>query len=342
MVGHSGLQSQPDHDASVGSVPFAPPPEAGPGLASAPSGIGACYRMALASYRIQLSQSLAHLIILVRLFVIASLLGALGTTVAAAPTWQSGRDLTPVFDTAVTRRLAIPADEVAAYAQRLDAALAGAGVVLARPQYVLLVDRSPQVQAIFVYWRDAQGGWHLIGAAPVSTGSRGGFEHFITPLGVFAHSTAHPDFRAEGTVNEFGVRGYGIKGMRVFDFGWVPAERTWGSGGVSPMRLQMHATDPALLEPRLGQPASKGCIRIPADLNRLIDRYGLLDADYEAELAQGKSFWVLLRDRTPTPWSGRYLVVVDSQRATRPAWATRPATAKQPAGSASAAGSTHC
>ena len=278
----------------------------------------------------------------IHLVSVAALVFAVGAKAAPPPTWQSGRDLTPVFDTAVTRRLAIPAEEAAAYGQRLDAAFAQGGVVLARAQYVLLVDRSPQVQAVFVYWRDEQGGWHLIGAAPVSTGSRGGFEHFITPLGVFAHTTAHPDFRAEGTVNEFGVRGYGVKGMRVFDFGWVPAERSWGSGGVSLMRLQMHATDPKLLEPRLGEPASKGCIRIPADLNRLIDRYGLLDADYEAGLAQGKSYWVLLPDRSPTPWSGRYLVVVDSQRATRPAWATRPAATKRPAGNASATGSAHC
>ena len=339
---HAGSQSQPGHDTSVGFVPFASRPQAGPGLANAPSGIGACYRMTVASYRTQLLLTLAHLIILVRLFVIAALLGAMGTTLVAAQPWQSGRDLTPVFDTAVTRRLAIPAEEAAAYGQRLDAAFAQGGVVLARAQYVLLVDRSPQVQAVFVYWRDEQGSWHLIGAAPVSTGSRGGFEHFITPLGVFAHTTAHPDFRAEGTVNEFGVRGYGVKGMRVFDFGWVPAERSWGSGGVSLMRLQMHATDPKLLEPRLGQPASKGCIRIPADLNRLIDRYGLLDADYEAGLAQGKSYWVLRPDRTPTPWSGRYLVVVDSQRATRPAWVTRPAATKRPAGNASTTGSAHC
>jgi hypothetical protein len=134
-----------------------------------------------------------------RVFLIATLLGATCASAVPPKSWPSGRDLSPVFNAAVTRRLAIPADEAATYAQHLDAALTGAGVALAHPQYVLLVDRSPQVQAIFVYWRDEQGGWHLIGATPVSTGSCGGFEHFITPLGVFAHTTAHPDFRAEGT-----------------------------------------------------------------------------------------------------------------------------------------------
>ena len=56
--------------------------------------------------------------------------------------------------------------------------------------------------------------------------------------------------RARGT--SLGIRGYGVKGMRVFDFGWVTGERTWGDGGLSPMRLQLHSTDPDVLEPRLG------------------------------------------------------------------------------------------
>ena len=46
------------------------------------------------------------------------------------------------------------------------------------------------------------------------------------------------------------------------------------------MRLQMHATDADRLEPLLGSARSKGCIRIPASLNRLLDHFGLLDADY--------------------------------------------------------------
>jgi hypothetical protein len=90
------------------------------------------------------------------------------------------------------------------------------------------------------------------------------------------------------------------------------------------MRLQMHATDPHLLEPRLGTAQSKGCIRIPAALNEFIDRYGILDADYEQAMAAGQTFWALRRDRTPTPWPGRYLVVVDSARKTRPAGSPLP------------------
>jgi len=107
----------------------------------------------------------------------------------------------------------------------------------------------------------------------------------------------------------------------VYDFGWQKALRGWGGDGESPMRLQMHATDPDMLEPRVGTPQSKGCIRIPAALNAFIDRYGLLDADYERAAAQGKHLWVLRPDRQPTPWSGRYLVIVDSARSGHPAWA---------------------
>ena len=132
------------------------------------------------------------------------------------------------------------------------------------------------------------------------------------------------DFRAEGTKNSLGIRGYGVRGMRVYDFGWVMAERGWGTPGKSIMRLQMHATDPVALEPRLGRWHSKGCIRIPASLNRFIDRYGLIDADYERAAHEGRNLWVLLPARTTTPWPGKYLVVVDSERESRPAWAAGP------------------
>jgi len=95
---------------------------------------------------------------------------------------------------------------------------------------------------------------------------------------------------------------------------------------MSVMRLQMHSTDPDMLEQRLGTAQSKGCIRISASLNEFIDRYGLLDGAYEEEIASGARFWVLREDRQPTPWSGRYLVVVDSGRSQRPGWAVLPAS----------------
>ena len=90
------------------------------------------------------------------------------------------------------------------------------------------------------------------------------------------------------------------------------------------MRFQMHATDPSVLEARLGRVESEGCIRIPATLNVFLDRHGILDADYEAAAANGKPQWVLKPDRQPIPWPGRFLVIVDSQAAERPAWSPLP------------------
>jgi hypothetical protein len=120
----------------------------------------------------------------------------------------------------------------------------------------------------------------------------------------------------------------------VFDFGWVMARRGWRSGEQA-MRLQVHATDPVLLEPRLGERASKGCIRVPASVNEFLDRYGLLDAAYEEALARGARFWVLRADRSPTPWSGRWLIIIDSGRAQRPAWSPAPRGARKSADSRS-------
>lgn len=254
---------------------------------------------------------------------LAVALAAASNPLAAEPLRARPADLAAVFDATVTRRLELPEPEQAVYRLRLWRAIAAAGVVIDRPQFAVLVDRSAQVQAAMVWWVDGDGGAGLVGAAPASTGRPSGFEHFETPLGVFEHSLANPDFRAEGTRNELGVRGYGERGMRVYDFGWVTARRGWAPGE-QPMRLQMHATDPALLEPRLGRRESKGCIRIPAQLNRLIDRYGVLDAAYDEALAAGRLFWVLRPDRVPTPWAGRWLVVIDSERSERPDWSPPP------------------
>lgn len=217
------------------------------------------------------------------------------------------------FSQEVDRRLDVPQHQQQRYLGLLDAALSQAGLADLPPQTLVLVDRSARVQAAFILLRTAEHQWFWLGATPVSTGKLGSFDHFRTPLGVFAHSLDNLDFRAEGTYNDNHIRGYGVRGMRVFDFGWALAERGWGAGGQSAMRLQMHATDPATLEPRLGRPESKGCIRIPATLNTFLDVHGLLDADYEAAVARGESFWVLRDDRQPVPWPGRYLVVIDSQ-----------------------------
>jgi hypothetical protein len=238
-----------------------------------------------------------------------------------AHAFESGAGIAAAYQEQVDRRLAVPAQERQRYAGLLAAQLRKVDLSGLQSQYFVLVDRNPHVQAVMIYWMSPSGEYFFVGASPASTGRPGEFEHFQTPVGVFEHSIANFDFRSEGTKNSKGIRGYGEKGMRVYDFGWQRAQRGWGAGGESAMRLQIHSTDPDLLERQVGSPQSKGCIRIPATLNAFIDRYGLLDADYEWAMVEGKNIWVLRPDREATPWSGRYLVIVDSQSKRRPDWA---------------------
>ncbi|TAM23901.1 MAG: murein L,D-transpeptidase [Nevskiaceae bacterium] len=257
------------------------------------------------------------------LALLAALLGG-----RAATADDPGLALRERYRVEVDHRLELPPEAQARYALSLRAALDQAGYPDLRSQYLLLVDRDPQVQAALLWWLSELGEPALIGASPVSTGKPGEYEHFLTPTGVFRHSPANFDHRSEGTENKLGILGYGEQGLRVYDFGWQLATRGWGAGGVSPMRLVMHATDPRYLEPRLGTAQSKGCVRIPTTLDRFLDRYGLLDADYLTEAVPDKLRWLLRPDREPTPWPGRLMVVIDSGLAERPAWSPAPPKTK--------------
>nr|WP_232071787.1 L,D-transpeptidase [Paraburkholderia pallida] len=254
---------------------------------------------------------------------------------AAAETHQA-LAMRQTFARDVKRRLRVPLADQRAYGQRLQAALGEKNLGALAGEFVILVDRAATVQTLFIYFRAMPGEpWQMIGASPVATGRPGEFDHFLTPLGVFEHTPSNMDFRAEGTMNDNGIRGYGARDMRIYDLGWVDGERGWGKGGRSPMRFQMHATDPDRLEPLLGIRHSKGCVRIPASLNAFIDHYGIIDAEYQALVDSGKSLWVLHSNREVTPWAGRFIVVIDSERKTRPAWAPAPgskARAKVPKG----------
>ena len=78
----------------------------------------------------------------------------------------------------------------------------------------------------------------------------------------------------------------------------------------------MHATDPEYLEQRIGRPASEGCVRVPARVNRFMDRHGVLDLDYERAAVDDIRYRaLLLPDRTPTPLAGEALVVINSSGA---------------------------
>ncbi|WP_431281504.1 hypothetical protein ACQW02_19130 [Humitalea sp. 24SJ18S-53] len=193
--------------------------------------------------------------------------------------------------------------------------VAGSGYGIDRPELIFVVDRHPDVQAASILLARPDAPWAVIGGDRVSTGQADRRGYYITPTGVFLHTPAIRDYRALGTFNRDGIRGLGAQGMRVWDFGWIPARKGWRDDGeTGPIRFLIHATDPDRLEPLLGRTGSQGCIRISAAMNLFLDRHGVLDIDHERALAEGDArMAALLRpDRDPTPLAGRALVVIDS------------------------------
>ena len=191
---------------------------------------------------------------------------------------------------------------------------------LDRAQLVVIVDRSPAAQALALVVARPDRPWEVLGGSHVSTGQEGRFDHYVTPTGAFLHTADILDYRAEGTVNENGIRGLGIKGMRVWDFGWQMATKGWRRDGEQgEIRMEMHATDPTFLASRIGRTASQGCIRIPEAMNRFLDRYGVLDSDYEhAAVDDIRYRALLLPGRTPSKLAGNMLIVIDSGAPARP------------------------
>ena len=190
-----------------------------------------------------------------------------------------------------------------------------AGLVLDRPQVLVVVDRNPKVQRLcLILALPGSADWQVIGSTRVSTGTTGRQYYYITPTGVFPNSAQRLGYRALGTKNENGIMGNGATGMRVWDFGWQWAEKGWlPSRDKVQIRLEMHATDPVYLEQKLGHTASEGCIRIPSSLNVFIDRHGLLDAEYVQKAKVDRRFAALLRkDRLVSPIAGLFVVVVDT------------------------------
>ncbi len=200
-------------------------------------------------------------------------------------------------------------------------ALAGArgllqtqAVAIDAAQVVLVVDRSALVQRLWVVAAYPEGeAWEVVGQVRVSTGKPGRKEHFRTPVGVFENGTAVLGYRAQGTYNENHILGNGTRGMRVWDFGWQTTDDWRTPGALMAVRLEMHATDPAVLEPRLGHWDSEGCIRIPSKFNLYLDQHGLIDAELQEAAQTQRRFAALLpKDATPTPLAGHLVVVVDT------------------------------
>jgi len=179
-------------------------------------------------------------------------------------------------------------------------------------QFVVYVDRNPQKQILMVALVEAKT-WkvYTIGCDHVSTGKQGRKGYFITPTGVFQQEAI--GWRAEGTKNKKGVRGLGKKGMRIWDLGWQNGQPGWiKKEEIRTLRLQLHATDPDLLENKLGTPQSKGCIRISSGMNEFLDRYSVLDFPFEGHEHDNNLQWLLRKDRIIHPWEGQYVIVGDS------------------------------
>lgn len=182
-----------------------------------------------------------------------------------------------------------------------------------RPQLVLIVDRARAGQTLSVTLARPDGPWEILGSRVVSTGKPGRKEHFVTPVGVLLNDGSELGYRAQGTYNQNHIRGLGVKGMRVWDFGWQTSDDWRTPGATMQVRVEMHATDPAVLAQRLGRADSEGCIRIPEALNRFLDRRGIIDADIEKLAETDAGYRALLSPYlTPTPLAGDAVIVVDS------------------------------
>lgn len=183
-------------------------------------------------------------------------------------------------------------------------------------QYVVFADRNPQCQRIGVgYYFAVFEKVFFIGWDKCSTGNPAhGRDYHFTPCGIFENTLECFSFRAAGTKNANGWRGYGKKNSRVWDFGYQETTKPIkGQDQKRQIRLLMHATDPDGGEPLLGTPQSKGCVRISAKLNEFMDRYGLIDANYEAEKFRPSVKWLFLKDRQEVEHPGRFLIIGDSK-----------------------------
>jgi len=197
----------------------------------------------------------------------------------------------------------------------VTAAMAKAGKSFENSQFFVYADRNPVAQFVTVGLYEKQTGQiAFLGTDLISSGniSKGG-DYFETPVGVFENLVDNFSYRAMGTPNQDGWRGLGVKDSRVWDFGDQPGLKKYKDGTtVSQMRLLMHSTDPDKGEPRLGRIDSKGCIRISNGLNRFLDTYSILDRNYEEWAASRPNSWLLRKDRTPTPFAGKFLIIGDS------------------------------
>lgn len=190
-------------------------------------------------------------------------------------------------------------------------AMSSGAMTISGKRFVVAVNRNPAGQTGSVLLVDEKGGVEEIFSSKISSGTKGRKGYFLTPTGVFLNSAENGNYRAVGTKNSNGVRGLGVKGSRVYDFGWVESVAGWNPGIQGKIRMQMHSTDPDTLESKLGTPASKGCIRVQGKINEIIDQFGVLDQDYEENRA---THWIFSKNKNKTPYSGKFVIVYDAPK----------------------------
>jgi hypothetical protein len=203
----------------------------------------------------------------------------------------------------VLARLHPPADEARLYGGIAELELFNVGQELLEPQYLMVIDVNPNVQAALLFWRLLPGSYELVGASPVSTLIAGG--ESLLPQGLFEQARASADAPCEGL-------SCGRGAQRVYDFDW----RQRGDGFGLPVRAHMHLQVRAAdrqAERRLGAPCSDGCILAPSSLIAFLDDYGVLDDGVSGRV-----------QRHVLPCRGRHLMLVDSERDDRPGWSPAP------------------
>jgi hypothetical protein len=181
-------------------------------------------------------------------------------------------------------------------------------------QCFLYVDKNTDRQIIFIFiYNVNQNKIYTIGRDLVSTGNKKRVGYWETPSGILENSLKFIGYRALGTKNDKGWMGLGIKGSRVWDFGWqITKKKARSKIKVRKIRLLLHATDPVDGEKRLGKANSMGCIRISAKLNNYLDYFGIIDKEYEARSKQKNVSWLLRKERRPTLLAGKFVIVKNS------------------------------
>ena len=116
-------------------------------------------------------------------------------------------------------------------------------------------------------------------------------EYFQTPIGIFENKIN--GYEAKGTFNDKGIRGLGLKGMKVYDFGWQYGKYNL-TGENLQLRLSLHATDP-VLEDKLGTQASKGCVRVSSNMNKFLKSNNILDYFKTKNIENGRYVVVIFQ-----------------------------------------------